>query len=163
MLRIPLLALALCVSCTAFAQLSKGQGESVNLPGKRFSCYLPKFFEIQEQPPGVVHKASGSFIIAVKVPSDKKVSVREGLPRSFFEDPRYEIVSLREEEQQKHYGVDSRSYWMQYKIQGYDFERYTTLVGRGEEQFLIIGNYPVKLKEQVQQEVKQVMESFTIR
>jgi hypothetical protein len=163
MLRIPLLALALCISCTAFAQLSKGEGESVSLPGKRFSCYLPKFFEIQEQPPGVVHKASGTFIIAVKVPSDRKVSVQEGLPHSFFEDPRYEIVSLREEQQPKGHSVDTRSYWMQYKIQGYDFERYTTLVRRGEEQFLIIGNYPVKLKDQVQKEVKQVMDSFTIR
>jgi hypothetical protein len=52
---------------------------------------------------------------------------------------------------------------MRYKIKGYEFERYTALVIHGDEQYLIIGNYSMKFKDQVVAEVKKVMESFTIR
>lgn len=146
----------------AFAQLSKGEGKPVTLHDTKFSCYLPKYFEIQDNPPGVIHKASGTFIIAVKVPGDKRTSLQEGLPRSFFEDARYEILSLAEENDQRFRGTHRRSWLMRYKIQGYEFERYTTLVVHGHEQYLIIGNYPMKLKDQVVEEVKRIMESFTI-
>jgi hypothetical protein len=162
MLRYSLSAIALLISGIAFGQLSKGEGHSVTIAARKFSCYLPKFFEIQEQPPGVIHKASGAFVIGVKVPSDKRVPPHEGLQRSFFEDPRYEIVTLREEQDHLKHGSKNRSYWMHYKIQGFDFERYTTLVAKGEDQYLIIGNYPVRLKDQVQEEVRKIMESFTI-
>lgn len=167
MLRYPLLVLGLLVPCFAFAQLSKGEGESITIPGKKFTCYLPKYFEIQEQPPGIIHKASGTFIIAVKVPQEKKASLQEKLPRSFFEDPRYEILSLTEvkdqNDLQKRHGASRQSWLMRYNLQGYEFERYTTLVAHGEEQYLIIGNYSMKLKGQVLEEVKKVMASFTIR
>lgn len=163
MFRYSLLAVALCISSVAFGQLSKGEGQSVSILGDKFSCYLPKYFEIQEEPPGVIHKASGTFIIAVKVPPGKALSVQDGLQRSFFEDSRYEIISLAEEKIHQTQGQNSRSWLMRYKIKGYEFERYTTLVGHGQEQYLIIGNYSMKLKEQVVEEVKKVMASFTIR
>ena len=162
MLRNPLLVLAFFMPCVGFAQLSKGEGKSVTLKDSKFSCFLPKYFEIQEQPPGVMHKASGTFIIAVKVPGEKKIS-HEGLHRSFFEDPRYEILSLTEENDAKPQGTHSQAWLMRYKIKGNEFERYTALVIHGDEQYLIIGNYSMKFKDQVVAEVKKVMESFTIR
>lgn len=162
MLRLPLLAVCMCISAFAFGQLSKGEGKIIEIPGGKFSCYLPKYFEIQDRPTGVIHKASGSFVIAVKVPDDKKLSVQGGLQREFFEDPRYEIITLREETAHKHHASDARSYWMKYKIQGFEFERCTTLVTHGEERYLVIGNYPVKLKDQVHEEVVKIMESFRI-
>ena len=162
MFRYPLLAMALSISTMAFGQLSKGEGQSVTIPGNQFSCYLPKYFEVQAEPPGVIHKASGTFIIAVKVPPGKKVSMQEGLQRSFFEDSRYEILSLTEEKNHQTHGPNSRSYLMRYKLEGFEFERYTSLIGRGQDQYLIIGNYSMILKEQVLEEVKKVMTSFII-
>jgi hypothetical protein len=162
MFRYPILALGLFIPCLAVAQLSKGEGKSVTLAGKKFSCYLPNYFEVQETPPGVIHKASGTFIIAVKVPSEKKVSAALGLQRSFFEDPRYEILSLTEVGDEKHNQTHGWSWLMRYKIQGYEFERYTRLLVHGDEQYVVIGNYSLKLKNQVVDEVKKVMESFTI-
>lgn len=163
MLRYHFLVVAMCISCTAFAQLSKGEGKSISISDKKFSCYLPKYFEIQEEPPGVIHKASGTFVIAVKVPPGKNLSAAEGLQRSFFEDSRYEIIALTEEKGHKTHGPNTRTYFMRYRMKGVDFERYTTLVGHGHAQYLIIGNYAVKLKDQVVDEVRKVMESFSIR
>ncbi len=162
MLRAQLLAVAMCVSGLAFSQLSKGEGHTIKLSDGKFSCYLPKYFEIQDQPTGVIHKASGTFVIAVKVPGDRKLSLQGGLERDFFEDPRYDIISLREEPSHKRHVAGGRLYWMHYKLQGFDFERYTALVSHGEERYLIIGNYPVKLKDQVHEEVIKVMESFRL-
>lgn len=163
MLKYHFLAVALCISCAAFGQLSKGEGQSVTLSGNRFSCYLPKYFEIQDEPPGVIHRASGTFIIAVKVPPGKKLVAQDGLSRDFFEDSRYEILSLTEEKGLRRHGPNTRSYLMRYRMKGIEFERYTSLVGHGQEQYLIIGNYAMKLKNQVIDEVKKVMESFAIR
>lgn len=168
MLRYYLLVVVLCASGTAFGQLSKGEGETVMLAGKQFSCYLPKYFEVQEEPPGVIHKASGTFIIAVKVPQEKKMTLQHGggggLDRSFFEDPRYTILSLEKEESGQHRMAGHTETWrMRYNLQGYEFERYTTLVTHGQEQYVIIGNYSMILKDQVLEEVKKVMASFKIR
>ena len=162
MLRKPLFVLAFLMPYVAFAQLSKGEGKSVTLKNNKFSCFLPQYFDVQEDPPGVMHKASGTFVIAVKVPSEKKIA-QEGLQRSFFEDARYEILSLTEENDARPQGTHSHSWLMRYKMKGFEFERYTTLVTNGEEQYLIIGNYSMKFKNQVVDEVKKVMESFTIR
>jgi len=148
----------------AFSQLSDGEGHAVNISGKQFSCYLPKYFEIQEEPPGVIHKASGTFVIVVKMPSQQRMTAQSGLSRSFFEDPRYEIVNFREEQavrRQSHATTD-KTYWMEYTLQGHSFERYTTLKIHGHDQYLIIGNYPVVLKDQVLEEVKKIMDSFVI-
>lgn len=159
-----LLAVALTVSYVCRGQLSKGEGSFVDIAGGKYACYLPKYFEVQKEPPGVIHKASGAFVIAVKVPSDKRVSAHEGLSRSFFEDPRYEIVTLKEETATRHnksHGPRT-SYWMHYQLQGFDFERYTTLVTHDGEQYLLIGNYPVVFKDQVQEEIRKIMGSFRI-
>lgn len=163
MFRYPLLAIALSFSCAASGQLSKGEGQTITIQNARFSCYLPRYFEIQEEPPGVIHKASGTFVIAVKVPPGKKVSMQEGLQRSFFEDSRYEVMSLSEEKHHKTHGPNSRTYLMRYSLEGFEFERYTSLIGHGQDQYLIIGNYSMKLKNQVLEEVKKIMASFTIR
>src|SRR5690606_14941206 len=160
MLRALLLAIIWCAAFPAIGQLSKNQGHTVKISGHRFSCYLPQYFEIQEQPPGVIHKASGSFVIVVKVPDDRKVSTAHGLQRSFFEDPRYEILSLSEDKEVKRRDAGHHTYRMLYNLQGFEFERLTTLVTKGDDQYLIIGNYSVKFKDQVQEEVKRIMESF---
>lgn len=168
MTKISLLVIACCISLSAFGQLSQGEGESIMLADKKFSCYLPKYFEIQEKPPGVIHRASGTFVIAVKIPTEqaRKISASsQGLSRSFFEDPRYEITSFREEtspQRHRQHGQAERKYWMAYDLQGHSFERLTVVRTKGSEQYLIIGNYPVKLKDQVAEEVKKIVESFVI-
>lgn len=164
------LAVTLLMPCLAFPQLSKGEGKTVTISDGKFSCYLPKYFEIQENPPGIMHTASGTFIIAVKVPEEKNMSLQRsggGLDRSFFEDPGYKILSLEKQSAalQRHAGPHAgpRETWlMRYELEGFEFERYTTLVTHGHEQYVIIGNYSMILKNQVVEEVRKAMESFKI-
>lgn len=170
MIRLLLLATALLGVNTAFAQLSDGEGHMITLPGKQFSCFLPQHFEVQENPPGVIHKVSGTFVIVVKMPSQpqqqqQRMTAQGGLPRSFFEDPRYEITDFREESavsRQSHSQSSDKTYWMEYSLQGHSFGRYTTLKVHGQDQYLIIGNYPVVFQDQVLEEVKKIMSSFVI-
>jgi hypothetical protein len=160
------LSLALILTCPsiAFAQLSKGDGDMVTLPGKNIRCYRPQHFKIQSEPPGVIHKESGTFVILVKVPQEKRVSLIEGLPRSYFEDPRYEILSLDEgKESALHRHDGRRLYTMRYMLNGFEFERHTILLNSGNEQYLIIGNISVKFRPQVMEEVEKVMANFVIR
>lgn len=159
MLRNLSVILLLICPCLCFAQLSKGEGAMMTVPGKTMRCYLPQHFKLQSEPPGVIHKESGTFVIAVKVPAEKRASVQHGLSRSFFEDPRYQIVSLTEEKAV----AQGKFYTMLYTMNGYEFERKTMLVQFGVEQYLIIGNYSTKFKDQVEDEVNKVMANFVIR
>lgn len=164
MLKNLFLVLILTYPSIAFTQLSKGDGDMVTLPGKNIRCYRPQFFKIQSEPPGVIHKESGTFVIVVKVPPEKRVSINDGLSRSFFEDPRYEILSLSEGKSASLGRHDpSRLYTMRYTLDGFEFERHTLLINSGTEQYMIIGNYSTKFKPQVMEEVEKVMANFVIR
>lgn len=135
----------------------------IKIPKTSFECYLPKYFTVQEDPSGVIHSASGTFVIAVKVPPDKRMDMNEGIPRSFFENPAYEIVSLKEEDAPLRIKrTNSRMYWMRYRIRGHEFERHTVLVNSTGGQYLLISNYTVKLRDQVLEEVEKILTSFKI-
>ena len=162
MLRKVLLVVFFALPSVSFAQLSKGEGGMITIPGKPIRCYLPKHFTIQSEPAGVVHKESGTMVIAVKIPAEKRSSTQQGLSRNFFENPGYQIVSLNEEESTALY-TGAKLYTMLYTIQGYEFERRTLLLNVGIEQYLIIGNYPTRFKPQVIEEVDKIMSNFIIR
>lgn len=162
-LKLPLAIIILVWPSIGFCQLSKGEGNMITLPGKTIRCYLPQHFKMQSEPPGVVHSESGTFVIVVKVPPQKRMAAQDGLPRSFFEDPRYQILSLNEETSSAPAARSrGRLYTMLYTINGYEFERKTLLMTVGQEQYLIIGNYSTKFKPQVLEEVEKVMANFTI-
>ncbi len=146
------------------AQLSKGEGAMATVPGKNLRCYLPKHFVIQNEPPGVMHKESGSFVIAIKVPAEKRASTKEGLSREFFEDKRYKLTSFHEKDSSVHkFNTKGKLYTIRYIIQDFEFERKTLLVTVANEQYLIIGNYPVKYAGYVKEEIEKVMANFIIR
>jgi hypothetical protein len=147
-----------------YAQLSKGEGMMATIPGKTFKCYVPKYFVVQAQPPGIMHKESGTFVIALKVPAEKRSSVKEGLSREFFEDPRYKILSLHEEDSSIYrLSEKGKLYTLRYTIRDFEFERKTLLVNIGSEQYLIMANYSVKFRKFVRDEVDKVMANFIIR
>jgi hypothetical protein len=136
----------------------------VRIPHTSFEFFLPKHFTVQENPPGVVHAASGTFVIIVKVPDTKRMNVQKEIPRSFFENPGYTLLSLKEEDAWlKMKRSQCRMYCMKYAVQGHEFERYTAVIDTGEGQFLVIGNYATKLKNQVHEEVEKIMASIKTR
>lgn len=156
--------LLLACPSIGLAQLSKGEGEMATIPGKTIRCYRPDHFVIQAEPPGVIHKETGTFIVAVKVPPEKRVSIEESLPQRFFEDSRYTITSFQENKLSSfHHQHQGKIYTMLYTIQNFEFERHTMIVNVGRDQYMIIGNYYAKFKPQVVEEVKKVMANFIIR
>ena len=89
MFRYTPLAFIFVLPSLVFGQLSKGEGSAVSIGEKRFECFLPKDFSVQHDPPGVMHKETGTFVVAIKIPANQKTLAVDGLPRSYFEDSRY--------------------------------------------------------------------------
>ncbi|MEO1050958.1 MAG: hypothetical protein AAFX87_10030 [Bacteroidota bacterium] len=148
----------------AVAQLSKGVGETKSVPNTSCQIYVPQHFEIKTgEAPGVIHKASGTFIVFVKVPDNQPYNIDTGLSKSFFEeDSRMQVEYYQEEDSNELVKREGRLYRTKYKLQGHDFERLTMLIEHDRERYLLIGNYAAVFKNQVEEEVLQVISSINL-
>ena len=148
----------------SFAQLSEGEGSVASVPNTNIQLYLPNHFVVKEgESPGAMHHASGTFIVVVKVPENQSFTLESGLPESFFsKDSRMNVSLVEEKDSNEILGREGRLYFTKYQLIGYEFERLTLLMKHEDDHYLVIGNYAVKLKDQVEEEVIKVMQSVSL-
>ena len=149
---------------SAFGQLSEGQGQLKAIPSSPWKMYVPKHFRIQEDPPGVVHLASGTMVVVLEIPEDKKVGPGRSMPESFMVDSRMEKVKRWEDNFTMRGSAVSqkgRLQCMSYTIDNYEMERLSLLMERKGKQYLVMGNYFVTYKSQVLKEVKKIMSEIS--
>lgn len=163
-IRIKMLYITIFVLChqNIQAQLSHGEGEVKKIPETEFSCYVPKYFEIQTKPPGIIHKTSGTFIVIIAMPDDKKVDLEKSLTKEYFRDQHYTLTSFSEEGKfkSKEFKYKHKLYRMKYTIDSYEFERVVAIAQVGSRQYMIVGNFASLVREQVEEEVMKTIKSF---
>ena len=134
------------------------------IPSSPWKMYVPKHFRIQEDPPGVVHLASGTMVLILEVPENRKVSSSGRMPEDFMVDPRMEKVKRWEDDftaQGSVFRQRSKLQCMSYTIDNYEMERLSLLMERNGKQYLVMGNYFVTYKSQVLKEVKKIMSEIS--
>ena len=134
------------------------------IPSSSWKMYVPKHFRIQEDPPGVVHLASGTMVVVLEVPEDKKVGPGRSMPESFMVDSRMEKVKRWEDDftiRSSAVSQRGRLQCMSYTIDNYEMERLSMLMERNGKQYLVMGNYFVTYKDQVLEEVKKIMSKIS--
>lgn len=145
------------------AQLSLGKGETITVGSGKYKMYLPQYFRVQEQPPGVIHNASGTFICIVEVPegqletlSDQKSEVKKVLV-----DDRMTNVVFQDTQALSQLPDDAdNTYLMTYDLQGFTFERINTFREHEGKKYLILANYHTRIKSKVYEEVIQIIKSI---
>lgn len=149
---------------TLYAQLSKGEGEVVKVGNGKYQMYLPQYFRIQEQPPGVIHRASGTFICIVEVPKEQqaKLSGQKSETQDMLVDDRMAKVVFQESKAvaQLADAKEGDTYLMTYELQGFTFERINTFREYNGKKYLILANYHTKIKSKVYEEVIQIIKSI---
>ena len=159
-MKFSLLFLSLIIAAQSFGQLSEGQGEKQIIANGMISIYVPKYFKLNDDPPGLIHNTSKTMVFIIKVPRDKHEQINAGKGNQLLVDPSMQKLKMEPRKGMALGRVKKDVEYMQFEISGVQFERINSYVKHKGEIYLLMANYAVKLKSQVYEEVKEIYGSI---